>query len=95
MTRNLIPLSPPQPQPVHRSRARAGQVACLKQIVRELLGLDDDTCTVSVNEVRCAEPGCPDVETVIAIFRPATGPQRLRILKPVSAVKREDLEALS
>ena len=56
---------------------------------------DDDTCTVSVNEVRCAEPGCPDVETVIAIFRPATAPRRLRILKPVSAVKREDLEALS
>ncbi|HEY4277027.1 MAG TPA: hypothetical protein VGM91_02345 [Conexibacter sp.] len=49
--------------------------------------------SVSVQELRCAEPGCPDVETVVLI---GLGPRRTvqhKICKPASDVTREDVVA--
>jgi hypothetical protein len=80
-------------QPSRRSRAVARHAARLKSFVADGLKLSDD-CTVSVNEVRCAEPGCPDLETVIVIWRPGQEPLRLRCLKPVAAVTEEDIALL-
>ena len=80
-------------QPSRRSRAGARHAARLKRFVTARLKLGDD-CTVLVNEVRCAEPGCPDLETVIAIWRPGRAPLRLRCLKPVAAVTEEDVALL-
>jgi len=92
--RNLIPLhSGGRRQPTRRSRACAQQAAVIKDLVRERLSLGGDS-TVSVNEVRCAEPDCPDLETVIAIFRPETAPLRLRILKPLDQVTVNDVTPL-
>jgi hypothetical protein len=78
---------------VRMAQVRARQAALLKKRVQQRLGLGDD-CTLSVHELRCAEPDCPDLETVIAIFRPGTAPLRLRILKPVADVTDEDLAGL-
>ena len=41
----------------------------IKAIVAELLELDQDV-TVMVTELNCRDDDCPEVETVIAIFRP-------------------------
>jgi hypothetical protein len=60
--------------------------------VRELRQLPD-AASVSVQELRCAEPGCPDVETVVLI---GVGPNRTvqhKIRKPAAEVTREDLDA--
>jgi hypothetical protein len=48
--------------------------------------------TIAVNELRCSEPGCPPVETVVALLRPGDAKQQLRVHKPVIEVTREDLK---
>ncbi len=89
--RNLIPLHPdPDRRPSHRDRAAAAPARRLKELVLAHCG-GLAGVTVSVNEVRCHEPGCPDLETVIAIWRPGQAPLRLRIAKPVAVITDADL----
>ena len=49
----------PRPDPDH--------VRALKAVVREALQLDEGA-TVVVQQLACAEPDCPPVETVIAVL---------------------------
>ena len=46
---------------------------------------------IMVNELRCTEPGCPPVETVIAILRPGAAPRQIKIHKPVAEVTENDV----
>jgi hypothetical protein len=46
----------------------------LKETVRTLLDLDDDTA-VMIRQLACTEPGCPPLETVVAVL-PMNGPTR-------------------
>jgi len=92
--RSLIPLNATgRRRPSRRSRADATQTAAIKDLVRRRLGLGEES-TISVNEVTCAEPDCPDLETVIAVFRPGTAPLRLRVLKPLTEVTVDDVTPL-
>ncbi len=63
----------------------------LKQLARELLDLDDET-TVMVTELQCSEPGCPPIETVIAVLRVGEREQ-IKIHKPLAEVTRDDVVA--
>lgn len=61
--------------------------------LRELRRLPD-AASISVQELRCAEPDCPDVETVVLI---GLGPRctlQHKIRKPAVEVTREDLDAI-
>lgn len=64
----------------------------LKQQTRSLLGLTDDV-TVSVSELTCRDPGCPDVETVVAVLREGQKPAIARIHKSILEVRLDDLKA--
>ncbi len=58
------------------------------------LGPFSELASVSVQELRCGEPGCPDLETVVLI---SLGPRRTikhTIRKPAAKVTREDLAAV-
>ena len=74
----------------HPSPSRRANHANLKRWTHELLRLDDDA-TLTINEVRCPEPGCPDLETVIGISCAPGRWRRLRVPRPVADVTREDL----
>jgi len=50
--------------------------------------------SVTVAELRCAEAGCPDVETVIGLLVPGAA-RKYKLLKPVAEVTREDIFALA
>lgn len=65
----------------------------VKDWTRELLALGDDV-TLTVSELRCTEPGCPDVETVIGALFGHGGQRRWKVLAPVAAVTREQLAAV-
>lgn len=39
----------------------------IKQWTRDILRLDDDA-VITVSELACTDPGCPLIETVIAVF---------------------------
>lgn len=89
--RNLISLQPdPDRQPGHRDRVATAPARRLKELVLARRG-GLAGVTVSVNEVRYREPGCPDLETMIAVWRPGQAPLRLRFAKPVAAITDVDL----
>ncbi|MFM7819095.1 MAG: hypothetical protein ACKPGI_19285 [Verrucomicrobiota bacterium] len=87
--RNLIRLDAPN----RRARGNRRESKGMRDWVAERLGLSDSD-TVSVNEVACADPGCPDVETVVVVFRAGNPPLRLRVGKRLAEVTLADFDAL-
>ncbi|MEH2533492.1 hypothetical protein V1277_000124 [Bradyrhizobium sp. AZCC 1588] len=63
----------------------------LKLQTQKLLGLSNDV-TISVSELTCREPGCPDVETVVAILREGERPIIARIHKSIPDVTLDELK---
>ena len=68
--------------------------ARVKGWLREVMGLSDDV-VVMVTELRCAEDGCPDVETVIAILGEPGIARKHKLLKPLVEVTRFDVMSLA
>src|SRR6266446_1284398 len=80
----LQPHSPGDPQ----------HIAAVKSWTADAFQLTEDT-TVMVTELRCTEPGCPPLETVIALFHPQTGTRQFKVSKALRAVTRDDVLALA
>ena len=71
-----------------------GQTTQIKAWVTDAFGLAD-TATVLVTELRCTEPGCPPLETVIALLS-ADGPAtQYKLHKAVAEVTEADVAALA
>jgi hypothetical protein len=79
--------------PLGRGVQRTGYPLAVRQLkfhTRELLGLSDDV-TISVTELTCREPGCPDIETVVAILSEAQKPIIVRIHSAIPDVTLDQL----
>lgn len=66
-----------------RDPARSRRAAEIAELARAVLGLGDDTA-VTVAQLACREPGCPPVETVIAVLDPAG--RRWTIHRPLADI---------
>ena len=86
-------LGPPGPPLRSRSEGGGDCARRVKRWTRGLLGLDEGMM-VSVTELRCADPGCPDIETVIGIPNPGGSWRTLRVAKPLCQVRRTDISRL-
>ena len=76
-----------------RKRPDADAVRRVKALVTDRFDLPETT-TLAVAELRCHEPGCPPVETVVTA-RDADGRiQDWHITKPLSEVAAADVEVL-
>ena len=73
-----------------RSSERSNEI---KAQVTALLGLGGEA-TVMVTELACMEEGCPPVETIIAVFRPAMDKLQFRLHRPISEVTAHDIEEM-
>lgn len=63
----------------------------VKRWARAALGLPDEA-VVLVTELRCAEPGCPPFETVIAVLDDGAGGRvQARLHEPISALVEADV----
>lgn len=71
--------------------ARAA-LAALKERVRTVLCLSDEA-TVAVNEIVCADPACPGLETVVLVMEPGRRTRALKVTKAAVDVTEEDLAA--
>jgi hypothetical protein len=65
----------------------------IKAQVSVALGLDDEA-TVMVSELACMEEGCPPVETIIVVFRPAMDKLQFRLHRPISEITAHDIEEM-
>lgn len=71
----------------------AARVALIKAWVEERFGLGGAE-TVMVTELHCSEPGCPPLETVIAILAGGSGNRQFKLHKSVAEVTRDDVAGL-
>jgi len=77
-----------------RSRPpEAARVAEIKAWVVERFGLSGAE-TVMVTELRCSEPGCPPLETVIAVLASGSGNRQFKLHKSVAELTRADVAGL-
>ena len=74
-------------------RRNPGRAAAIKRWVAARLGLDEADI-VTVAELACHEPGCPPVETVIAVHGADGGRRDWRIHKSLADITAEDVAAL-
>ncbi|NEQ51129.1 MAG: hypothetical protein F6K11_13505 [Leptolyngbya sp. SIO3F4] len=64
------------------------QLQQLKSWVYEALSLDD-SIPVSVSQLACTEPGCPPLETVIAVM--TQPPTTYKIHQPATEIAKADV----
>lgn len=64
------------------------QLQRLKTWVYQTLSLDS-AITVSISQLTCSEPGCPPLETVIAVM--TQPPQTYKIHQPAADISQTDL----
>lgn len=76
-----------------RARSDPMQSQRIKDWVREVFQVADDT-TVMVTELQCTEPGCPPLETVIAIMKSGDAKTQHKLHKPLATVTHADVAAL-
>ena len=76
-----------------RSAERAAIAAHLKQDLRDALGLGPCDA-LTVNEIACADPACPDVETVVLVMRSGAPTRALRVPGPMAGVGPREIAAL-
>jgi hypothetical protein len=77
-----------------RPKADPARIDQIRGWMLELCGLAPDT-PVLVTELRCTEPGCPPIETVIAILDRPGEPRQHKIHKPLAEITRADVRALA
>jgi hypothetical protein len=77
---------PPSDDVPARQRLDPAHASAIKRWTRELLGLGEEV-VITVQEIACADPGCPLVETVIAVFE-ETRTRRWKLTRPRVAVTR-------
>ena len=61
----------------------------VKEWAREVFDAAD--ATVLVSQLACTEPGCPPLETVIAVLRGPGHSAQYKVHRPLVEVTREDL----
>lgn len=77
--------------PMNLSRQTGNtKIAELKQLAAEILAVPEGAA-IMVTELQCTEPGCPPLETVIAILTGANKNRQYKIHKPACEVRREDI----
>jgi hypothetical protein len=69
---------------------RSSAIRALKAKARTLFEAADDDAVV-VNELSCTEPGCPPIETVVALLRAGSEPRQVKVHKPAVEVTEDDL----
>jgi nitrate reductase delta subunit len=74
----------------NRPAGNRDAIARVKGWVRERFKLGEDD-VVMVNELECALPGCPPLETVIAFWTEDQQRRHYKIFKPVAEVVEDDL----
>lgn len=67
-------------------------VSRIKACFREVFEIGEET-SLMVTELRCTEPGCPPVETVIAVLDEG-GTRQYKVHKSASDVSEEDIRKL-
>ena len=76
-----------------RSAERSALSARLKHELIAALGLLQSDA-LAINEIACADPGCPDMETIVLVMRAGEPTRALRIRRPMETIGSDEIAAL-
>lgn len=79
---------------LNRERGSTARSREIKGWVQEILGLPPEA-TIMVSELACTEPGCPPLETVIAILRGPGDTVQHKLHLSIAEITRSDIERLN
>jgi hypothetical protein len=68
------------------------QTLQIQSWVRNRLSLDEDAVVI-VSELRCSEPGCPPLETLIGVLDGPGQTRQFKFHKPIAEITSADLES--
>ena len=71
-------------------KADSKKISMIKGWVGSLLKLDKLT-TIFVTQLECQEPGCPPIETVIALMKPKEKTEQKKIHKCINDINENDI----
>jgi hypothetical protein len=77
-----------------RTKADPGHLSEIKRWDSAAFRLGEDD-SVMVTELRCTEPGCPPLETVIAVLGVPGPARQYKLHKAIAEVTEADVEALA
>ena len=77
---------------LRRKKTESGAIARVKALAREALALPNDVA-LAVNEIVCADPACPGLESVILVMAPGQRTRALKVQKPLAEVEAADIVA--
>ncbi|HEY4024858.1 MAG TPA: nitrate reductase [Candidatus Dormibacteraeota bacterium] len=77
-----------------RRGKQGGASGRVKRWVRDAFGLEPETAVV-VAELTCTKPGCPPIETAIALLEPGRSPEEHRVHMPVAEISEADIAELA
>lgn len=66
----------------------------VKAWVLDVLQLKEDT-SLMVTELHCTEPGCPPIETVVALLKASHPTRQYKVHKPVADITLDDVATLA
>lgn len=64
-------------------------IGLIKKWIRDQLNISEETL-ITVSQISCPEPGCPDTETVILIFKDRER-KLFKIRKPLNYIRKWDI----
>jgi hypothetical protein len=67
-------------------------VEAIKRNVRAALTLDDDVA-ISINEIACADPACPVLETIILIMEPGKKTRAVKVHGALAGLSADEIRA--
>jgi hypothetical protein len=76
----------------NKPKAEPEQIQQIKSWVYRILGVDTGI-PISISQIACKEPGCPPIETVIAVMTHLV--QQYKIHKAVNEIDEVDICRLS
>jgi hypothetical protein len=80
-------------RPCAQPATASGDTTALKAVVRDALHLDAEH-TVVIQQLTCAEPGCPPVETVIAVLSADAAARRWTLHQPLTDITADAIRTV-
>jgi len=77
----------------NRPKMNSSHTREMKKCVQQVFGLSDDV-TIMITELRCSEPDCPPLETVIVLLTIDAPARQYKIHKAIADVRCQDIEQL-
>lgn len=65
----------------------------IKDWIRKDLSLSDEY-SVMVTELKCTEPDCPPIETVVAVLGPGSAQYQQKVHMPIEKVSESDVQEI-